>query len=255
MKTKIPCVILFYYNADIIMKTMEFLLKYSDRLDFYVLENRSPQTDLLIKPYMLELINQGKISKYVLFNKNITMNAYRMAFNAGLIPVANHEFIMLTDGDLIVPGGDFLTEQINILTRNRDVFACGVKLSAHNLPLNNYPGAQGWITGVTNAYADYDEAATGFHLTLFQTRDFISYLGYCNLHNDTIVDTRMLHFCYNALGKKWGRTRYHEAHHLTWDIYSDSQHPYQKWKSSVKLEPLIIHNEYCPYELFVSHSE
>ncbi|MBB6734520.1 hypothetical protein [Cohnella zeiphila] len=250
MESRIPCVVLFYYNAEIIVSTMEFLLPYSDRLAITVLENKSIHTDSTIKPYLQSLVNDSKIERYVLFDENITMNAYRIAFEHGLIEPSASDYLMLTDGDLIVPHSDFLTEQLNILDRHPELFACGVSLSMHNLPLNNYPDATSWIPGDFHVHPDYVETVTGFHLLLLRAKEFAQYLDYSRQTGNSILDIPMHHYCHHVLGKKWGKTKLSQAVHLTWDVYADSGHPYQEWKSKQDLEALFVHDRYCQFQVY-----
>jgi hypothetical protein len=252
MSTKIPCAVIVFYNADIIFKTVEFLLHYSDRLDITVIENKSIHTDSLIKPYMLKLVKEKKISHYVLFEQNITMNAFRVTFEHGVIDLSGNEYVLITDGDLIVNNSDFLSEQLAIMTHHPEVFACGVSLSKHNLPLNIYPNAGTWIPNDFNEYEDYFEAVTGFHLTLMRAEPFLDYLTYSKRMNHKILDVFMHQYCYGVLGQKWARTKVSEAIHLTWDVYADSSHPYQQWKSTLDLYHHFVHDRYCPFEVFSS---
>ncbi|WP_379134714.1 glycosyltransferase family A protein [Paenibacillus sp. sgz500958] len=252
MSPKIPCVVLVFYNADIIAKTMDFLQQYSDRLDFTVVENKSIHTDSTIKPYLLKLVEERKISRYVLFNENITMNALRMTFDLGLVNLSDSKYVMITDGDLIVNNADFLSEQIHIMDSHPELFACGVSLCTDNLPLNNYPEANTWIPNDITVFEDYIETLTGAHLTLIRSEDFMLYLIYSKQMNYTILDVMMHEFCYRILGKRWGKTKISNAVHLTWDVYADSNHPYQQWKSQMNLHQLFVHDNYCSYEVYES---
>lgn len=231
---------------------MDCLLQYSDRLDFTVVENKSIHTDSTIKPYLLKLVEDKRISRYVLFEQNITMNALKKTFDLGLVNLSGSKYVMITDGDLVVNNADFLSEQLHIMESHPELFACGISLCTDNLPLNNYPDAEHWISGNINEYEDYIETLTGAHLTLIRAQDFKDYLTYSTQMNHTILDVMMHEFCYKVLGKKWGKTKISKAVHLTWDIYGDSNHPYQKWKSQMNLHELFIHDHYCPYEVYES---
>lgn len=231
---------------------MDFLQQYSDRLDFTVVENKSIHTDSTIKPYLLNLVEERKISRYVLFEQNITMNALRMTFDLGLVNLSDSNYVMITDGDLIVNNADFLTEQIHIMDSHPELFACGVSLCTDNLPLNNYPEANTWIPNDIAVHEDYIETLTGAHLTLIRSQDFMHYLTYSKQMNYKILDVMMHEFCYKVLGKRWGKTKASKAVHLTWDVYADSNHPYQQWKSQMNLNQLFIHDNYCTYEVYES---
>lgn len=252
---KIPCIVLVFYNFDIIKDTMEFLSKYGDRLEFTVIENRSIHTDFVIRPYMERLLQEGVISRYVLFGENITSNAVEMLIDNDIVPeLHGSEYFMLTDGDLIVNNGDFLSEQLAIMNNNRDVFICGTRLNLDNLPLNNYPHAASWIPPVRHVYPDYYEGVTGMHLALIRTADFFDYFAFIKRHHVTHQDIQMHHYCYHLANKKWARTKHCEAIHLTWYINSDSNHPYEQWKSKQNIQQLWAHNWYCSFEVMTKHS-
>ena len=48
--SKIPCVVITYYDFESIKETIECLLNQEEALDLFVIENRSEFTDELIKP-------------------------------------------------------------------------------------------------------------------------------------------------------------------------------------------------------------
>jgi hypothetical protein len=81
--SRIPCVVTVYYDFEVILKSMEFLLRHTGAIEFFIVENWSENTNKLIKPYMLSLINTGKISKYYLFKENITNNAVEIILQWG----------------------------------------------------------------------------------------------------------------------------------------------------------------------------
>ncbi|AEQ60317.1 hypothetical protein [Acanthamoeba castellanii mamavirus] len=72
-KQKIPCFVLIYEQVDIIKKCLSFLIKYSDRLNIIIVENYSSNTQTIIKPYVIDLINNKLIWKYYLFEKIFIM--------------------------------------------------------------------------------------------------------------------------------------------------------------------------------------
>jgi hypothetical protein len=255
MDGKIPCVVLVFYNYDIIKRSLDFLQNYSDRLDIHVLENPSPHTDSEIKPYILDLVNKNIVSKYILFDRNISNNAYEVFFTNSIVDqLEQHKYLLVTDGDVIACEGDFLSEEIGILDNNEDVFACSVTIDLNNLPLANYPEAGLWIPPIINRYPAFNEGVTGAQLLLIRTKDFLEYLKYVKLRQLKFVDGSMHQFCYQALKKKWARTKKSTCIHLTWDIYSDKNHPYHQWKSQFNFQALWYHNEYCSFQLFTKDS-
>ncbi|MGH1276959.1 hypothetical protein ACQVWA_26795 [Bacillus cereus] len=255
MNTKIPCIVLIFYNFDIIKKSLEFLAEYSDRLDFYIIENPSIHTETKIKPYILSLVNKNIVSKYVLFSNNISNNAIEIFFKHEMVKqLEQYKYILFTDGDVTVKNNDFLSEEIQILDQHPEVFTCGVTINLDNLPLQNYPTAGSWIPPIIKEFPLFNEGLTGGQLLLFRTKEFLKYLEYIQLHNLKFVDGTMHTFCYKILNKKWARTKNSECIHLTWDIYSDKNHPYHKWKSQHSFQDLWYHNNYCSFEVFTKDS-
>lgn len=164
MIRKIPCVVSVYYNFDIIKKTLDFICQYQDMLNIMVVENYSIHTNSNIKPYMLELLNNEIITKYVLFEENISNNALELIFKNNLIDeLDQHEFFILTDGDVVVTQNDFLSEQLRIMLNHPDIFVCAVSLHLDNLPIENYPNAISWIPPDINQFHDYYETLTRLH--------------------------------------------------------------------------------------------
>ncbi len=103
MNTKIPCIVLIFYNFEIIKKSLEFLAEYSDRLDLYIIENPSIHTETKIKPYILNLVNKNIVSKYVLFSNNISNNAIEIFFKHEMVKqLEQYKYILFTDGDVTV---------------------------------------------------------------------------------------------------------------------------------------------------------
>ena len=56
-KKKIICVILVYYDFEVIKKSLESVLPLQQMMDFVIIENPSEFTDFQIKPYFLGLLN------------------------------------------------------------------------------------------------------------------------------------------------------------------------------------------------------
>ena len=141
---KIPCLILVYYDFNVIRTAINALLPYTDRLDLLIIENKSEFTESHIRPYIAELLNNGTVSKYFLFNKNITNNVFECVLDAKNIDLDSSNYIILTDGDLLIESEDWLSEQLSIMENNPDVLVCAITLSTCNLPIEVYPPAAEW---------------------------------------------------------------------------------------------------------------
>lgn len=248
-KQKIPCVMLAYYNLNLIKTTVDFLLKCSDDLEIIVLENKSKNTENEIKPYLLNLVKNKKISMYAEFEENISNNAWEEFFDMNIIDLAKNEKIMVTDGDLSVDSNDWLDEEINIIDKHPEVFVCCIDLKSDNLPVKQIPEAINWISqpniSVTN---DYVECPTGVQLLLMRTNDFMSYYKFMKNNKLTFKDSFILEYCY-ALGRKWVKTKRNKAEHLTWNIYADLNNPYTKYKLTTPHAQIWYHSRYCNFTL------
>lgn len=235
-------------QVDIIKKTLDFLVKYADRLDIVVIENPSDKT-----PDISKIIDsygeQGLISRYYLFESNITSTAFDTAINAELQKVRKAPFVLVTDGDLVVRNKDWLDEEVAILKHNPGVFACGISLDKSNLPLAVFPAAKDWVPPDKQSYPTFFEALTGCHLLLFRGGEFWNFMKWKNEKNLNFVDGTIHHYCYEILGKKWARTKHAEAYHLTWDLYRDKKDPYTKLKTKKSFQDTWYHDRKSEYTL------
>lgn len=242
---KIPCIILAYYNYYIIKSTLDFLLKSSDRLDFVVLENKSENTEDQIKPYLLKLLKDKKISVYAEFEENISNNAFEECLDMNILDLTNKEKVIFTDGDLVVDSTDWLDEEINVMDKHPEVSVCGIDLKMDNLPVKQFPEAVDWIPQSTSVTDDYLECPTGIQLLLFRTNELMSYYKYMKNNKLKFKDSDILDYCYDVLGKKWVKTKKNKAEHLTWNVYADLNDPYTKYKIAVPHAEIWYHNRYC----------
>jgi hypothetical protein len=250
---KIPCLMLAYHDFPSIQTTLECLLKKGDVLDLIVVENKSESTDGLIKPYILELLRSGKVSKYFLFHRNIWNNAVEVVLESGLIDLAQNEYFMLTDGDLwIADEPDWLAEEINILDHCPEVAVCGINLDLSNLPLKTFPEAVNWLVKVLSETELYDEAATGPQFLLLRSEALAGFLDYRKEKGLRVLDHIMYRYCCDVLGRKWVRTKHSTARHLAWDRYQNPDHPYTKMKIPVVRRRGWQTNDYSGFHLYAT---
>lgn len=260
---RIPCVIITYYNFEVIRQTIDFLAA-DDRLSLYVIENKSENTEAFIQPYLLEQVKEGRIKKYVLFDKNISNNAYELFFDADLIE-EEHEFIIITDGDMIVPaqqvaGLDWLEEEISIIEKYADIECCGINLSGANLPrqnpffnsnINPVYNCENWLPDTFGKlYDDYVEADTGVHLLLFKRNLFEEFLTDRRKFQWRFLDETLRSYVKKEKKLKWVITRRNYSLHLTWDIYNDPKHPYTKMKMTPDFYKFWKHFDYCFFTVY-----
>jgi hypothetical protein len=245
---KILCYVLIFDQVDIIKKSLNFLTKYSDRLDLVIIENPSDNTPE-IKKYIKGLGEKRLIKRYYLFEENITSNAVVRVLDEEIGYIAKSLYTIITDGDLTSDDKDWLDEEINILKRNKEVFACGITLDKSNLPIKAFPEAKGWIPPDVSEQPNYYEAATGGHLMMLRGKDFAKYINWKNENKILHIDDEMRKYCYDTLHKKWARTKKSKAYHLTWDLYADKNHPYTKFRSKKTFKETWNHSQKASYDL------
>ena len=250
----IPCVVVAYYDFENIKTTVDHLLDYVGILDLHVIENSSELTKTHIEPYFLELVHSGKVSKYFLFDRNISNNALEVVLDGGYIDFSDSEYVMLTDGDLLPLNHGWLLEEMEIVGKSKEVFACGIRLDLGNLPTTTFPDAHRWVGAPRSETDLYLEAPGGLHLVLLTTAELIGFLNYRKRHDLRIADFTLRHYCYEILDKKWVTTKRSSARHLTWDRYSDLGHPYTKLKLSRSFDETWRHDSYSGFELHMRDS-
>jgi hypothetical protein len=247
---RIPCLVIVYHDFPIVRACLDFLAKHREQLDIVVVENFSEHTNREIKPYVLNLLQSGSIQKYFLFDKNISMNAFEVVLQEGGLNLAEADYVMVTDGDLIVEQGDWLGEQRAILERHPDVFACGMTLDMRNLPVRAFSDAANWVHTGTEC-GDHFLASTGLWLLLMRAEQFHQFVAWHKEHDySRFSDTLLRKYCKRVLGKKWARTKQTKAYHLTWDRYMDLDHPYTQIKTQNSLRKLFHHHRYCGCTLY-----
>ncbi len=242
------CYVLVFDQIDIIKKSLDFLSQQADELDIVVIENPSKNTPQ-IKQFVDELGAKHLIKRYYLFDKNITGFAFSIVFNNELKLIKKSRFVLLTDGDLTVENKRWLNEEISILKSHKDVLACGVSLNMSNLPVNAFPEAKNWIPDDINQQSDYIEALTGAHLLLFRGRQLSTFMSWWNGTDKAFVDGIFHNYCYDIAHKKWARTKTATAYHLTWDLYSDKNHPYTKLKTQKSFQETWHHKTASDFKL------
>jgi len=246
-KKKILCYVLIFDQIDIIKQSIDFLCGYSDRLDIIVIENPSPQSPE-IKKYIQTLGDQKLIKRHYLFSKNITGNAYTAVLAAESNLIKKSRFVILTDGDLKSSDDFWLDEEIAILNNHRDVFACGISLDKSNLPIKTFPEAKGWIPDDDAAYDDYYQTWTGGHLLMLRGAELYNFLEWRARKNLSFVDGNMHMYC-REINKHWARTKKSQAYHLTWDLYTDLNHPYTRMKTDKTFKQTWYHKRNSSYTL------
>ncbi len=250
-KNKIPCLVLIFFDYNTTKKSLDFITKFNDRLDIHIVENYSEYTNEYIKPYVLELLKKNKIKSYYLFEENIGFNAIEKVVETKAQYINDFDYFIITDGDLISENDDWINEQINILEKNPEVILSGLKLDLINLPSEElYPDSKNWVPPAKEIEGkNYLDGQTGWVFTFIKTEFFFFILNLIKKEGSHISDYKVYQVI-QMFGKKWVRTKNSKAYHLTWDIYSDLNHPYTKWKNSHTYQQIWCHNKDCNYTLY-----
>jgi hypothetical protein len=156
---RIPCYVLVFHDAPTIAASLDWLAAWRDRLELIVLENPSEATGTAIRPDVEARLARGDVARYLLFDENISNNAFEVALAIDRGRWRDAPYVLLTDGDLV--GGDgWLDEQVALLDRRPEVFACGIRLDMDNLPLARFPDAGGWVPPLRAVHDDHEEGLT-----------------------------------------------------------------------------------------------
>lgn len=245
---KIPCIVITYFDTEIIQKSLEFLIQ-EPRLQLTVIENPS-ETTTVNQVYALDLLKSGQIVEYILMDKNISNNAVEMILENKIDSFKKSPYLLITDGDLVVNEPNWLDEKIRIMEENSDVFVCGSQLKLDNLPTKVFPNAaKEWLSPIIEEHPLYLYQFTGIWLCLFRTPDFLQYFKYMRKKRHRFLDSNMHNYCYLKLKKKWASTKKCLAWHLTWDRYNDPEHSYSKMKFSQPMEKIWNHGQFCGYTI------
>lgn len=227
---KIPCVTMVFHELDVIKKHLESLTKLSDRLEIYVVENYSPNSNLIAE-HVHGLLDTGLVKAQYIFSKNVANNAIETILRSGHIP-RNNPYILITDGDLTADP-TFLDEQLDIIQRT-SAQVCAVDLDTSNLPLKTFPESINWHP---------KKGFTGGHLLLMRKWVLDGFLS----TGEKFLDVNLHKY---VTKKFWARTKINKAHHLTWDLYADLNHPYTKLKLSKTWDETWNASDTCDYTVF-----
>ncbi|QTF49041.1 hypothetical protein qu_146 [Acanthamoeba polyphaga mimivirus] len=250
-KQKIPCFVLIYEQVDIIKKCLSFLIKYSDRLNIIIVENYSSNTQTIIKPYVIDLINNKLIWKYYLFEKNIYNVAIHISINHAIktyLDPNEYPYVYVTDGDLTIEDSNWIDEQLSILDKCPNAFVCGCLLDYSNLPIETIPDSVGWIQKYTDR-GDYNVGITGTVFNLYRTPVLIEAMKYLNDNGLKYLDYHLHHYHHEIKNMIWTCTKKAKSYHLTWDLYADPENPYTIYKLR-NYKTMWFNNTEASYQLF-----
>ena len=241
----IPCVVLGYYDQEIVRRTLQSLNLLRDRISVIFIENPSENSERVaasVVPYM----ETGLVQQYFRFDENISNNAIEIILRHELV-LSDHPYVVVSDGDLEVRTRDWLDESRQVLEYHPEVFAVGVSLDLSNLPVQAFPEAVSWVPLDLADHGDYIEALTGNWLVMFRGAELEACLEYLSEAGGRYRDSELQAYCYRARHMRWARTRRAMARHLTWDSYGDSNHPYTRLKLSRSFDEHWIHPRRAAY--------
>jgi len=250
-KNKIPCYVLIYYCFDNFKKSMESLFKKSAYLDIKVIENYSKYTEAKIKPYVMDLLQQGLISEYFLFDANIANNATHEVLLRLNYDDIKSPYMMITDGDLVFKG-DWLEEEIGILSASDNIYAVGTSIDESNLP--NIAGAELWVAKKDDPQYKYISVAyTGMVGLLMRSKDVCAAMEILTANDGSFYDLHLHKIC-SYKKKLWVRTKINNAYHLTWDNYMRPNDEYGQWKLSTPYEEVWKIGRKSDYTIYTKNT-
>ena len=237
-----------FFDYEIVKNHIDFIVTIKDRADIVIIENKSDASPL-IKEMCLDYLKSKDILQYYLFDENIWGYAILTFLHKTEFDLTKYKYILLTDGDLICKDPNWLDEQLNVINKYEDVFCCAADLLADNLPVKTFPEAVGWIPYSIETNEEFIDCVTGVHLVLFRSQQFIDMINYLNDNNIRWADITMHSYCANIIKKRWAKTKYSKAYHLTWDAYADLNHPYTITKKEIYYHQELV-NKWCGYKLY-----
>lgn len=247
---RIPGVVFAYHDLGMLRRTLDHLTPLADRLSLTVVENASPNTATEIRPYLLGLLRDGRIDRYIGFRRNITNNALEVVFEDRLVPTGGARCVFLTDGDVVPDNPGWFDEQVGVLDRHPEVAVCAIRLGLDNLPLATFPEAGGWVPPPIAEHDDYIETPqTGVHCWLVRGDDFRAFLRYRRQTGQRFVDGTFGGYVRSA-GRKWAVTKRSSARHLVWDLYADLDHPYTRLKLAKSFRRTWYHYRYAACDVW-----
>jgi hypothetical protein len=201
------CVLLAYGEPALCRQSLDSFLACGERLEIDVLENPHPQTGAGLRDHARTLLAQGHIRSYVQFEQNISNNAMSLHL-ASLKGSGDDEFIVLSDGDVLVPSGT-IAEQRAIFANHPEVFACGLRVDASKWPDGLSVKAQLYERMNTPKHetGDYVNSATGLWCTLFRAAELRAALEFLDANRRRLTDGHLKFFGQHILRKRWVATK------------------------------------------------
>lgn len=239
---------LAYKDLELIEESIAGTIRNAPPSSLFVIENASPDTNKRIRPAMLRRVADGSVDGYFCFDKNITNNAYEVAFNSSLIEYASYDYVTLTDFDLL-PYDDWLAANIGLLEKYPNVFSASAPLSLDNMPVGLRDRLPARNFEPTEVHDEYDVFPSGLHLTTLRAADFVAYLRWQTRRGLNFRD-RLLEAYGRETKRISVRSRAIPVRHLTWDIVG-TERSYQAVKNA-RGRNLWMHDDTSAYTFYDS---
>jgi hypothetical protein len=228
---RIPCVLIIFFDVEVVRKTLEGLQPFCDRLEIIVVENASPHSPA-IRDVVRRFMKSGLVARYFFFLQNISLNAYDVILRRE-IDSSRHEFVLISDGDFEPLDPDWLDEMVHVLRSHDEVYCIAGSIDTANLPVNNFgESTKDWVPPPIADRGEYLEALSGIFVLLFRGQQLAATLDYLAGSGEKFLNPGLHNYCYRICEKRWAKTKRARFRHLAWDSYQDLNHPYTQFKLS-----------------------
>jgi hypothetical protein len=253
--TKIPCFISVWMDYNGLKHLIPAASVYSE-LELIVVENKSRFSNTIIRPYLIEQVKKGVVSKYYHFERNIFSDSIGLVRYLNIDLILNSDYIIITDGDMVPVEHGWLEEQLNIMEKHPEVHACSLGLVLDNLPFKTKPDLSYHLLQMEHRVViptdkDYIERPTGHWFTLIRGAEYAGYLAWIYGMGVQLDQSHRI-YC-NMIGKKWVRAKEHRVRHFGWYLCHEGE-PYHQLRNSAPPEH-VIQPRSCPYWEYTAAGE
>lgn len=242
--TKVQILAVGFFNTEILQRSMHSLAQEAANCrypcELYLLENtsaKSPQIAEMAK----KLYDQGSLTSHILSSHNVATNVVLHALRRKIIP-CEAEYIAITEADVILDPGS-MNEALDLLESHPSWGLCSIDIHLTNLPLEQYPDSVHWIPEALDR-GDYLEGPTGFQFILFRKDFLVSFLesvlrgelrqpiALLNQSYVSMSDANLILYC-SLSGIPWIRTKKNRLLHIGWELYSNPDNDYMRYKEEL----------------------
>ena len=203
----IPCLILTHGRDDICRESLASIVESDPRFVVDVVHNPSSEEDGSFLRGVKDKVSAGVVRSLTIFDANISNNAVLLYLLANRNQY-ERDYVVLTDGDIVAPAG-LIDEQIGILEKHSDVFACGLRLDA-SLWDESLPAKKEMLARFdTSRFAteDYLNTATGLWMTMFRGRELFAIVDAMMDNGIRFTDGNLKLFGSLLFQKNWVATK------------------------------------------------